>query len=95
MPTYEYECTVCGHTFEKFQSIMDKSLRNCPVCRKKVRRLISGGTALIFKGSGFYITDYRSKDYKAKASQDSPKKEIKSSLESSKKDTKSDSKKVK
>ena len=59
MPTYEYKCTACGHTFEKFQSIMAEPIKRCPVCGKaKAKRLISAGAGLIFKGSGFYITDY-------------------------------------
>lgn len=74
MPTYEYECLECGATFERFQSITARPVRRCPVCRKgKVRRLIGAGAGLIFKGSGFYATDYRSEDYKqeAKADKDS------------------------
>ncbi len=68
MPTYDYECQACGHTFEKFQSITDKPIRKCPVCNKlKVKRLISAGGGLIFKGSGFYCTDYRSDSYKSAA----------------------------
>jgi putative FmdB family regulatory protein len=59
MPTYEYECTACKYTFEEFQKITDKPLLECPRCRGKVRRLISGGAGLIFKGSGFYVTDYK------------------------------------
>lgn len=59
MPTYEYECTKCKHIFEEFQKITDRPLRRCPKCRSKLRRLISGGAGLIFKGSGFYITDYK------------------------------------
>lgn len=70
MPTYDYECTVCGHRFEAFQSMSDKPLTKCPECRGKVKRLIGAGAGLIFKGSGFYITDYRSKDYKEKARSD-------------------------
>ena len=59
MPTYSYICDACGHGFERFHSIKDPAIRKCPSCGKmKVRRLIGGGTALIFKGSGFYITDY-------------------------------------
>ena len=61
MPTYEYECTHCGYNFEAFQKITDKYLNACPKCDKKVRRLISGGAGIIFKGSGFYATDYRNK----------------------------------
>ncbi len=59
MPTYEYECTKCGHTFEAFQSIKADPLSSCPKCRGKVRRLIGGGIGVIFKGSGFYSTDNR------------------------------------
>lgn len=61
MPTYEYECTQCAHTFEAFQKITDKSLTKCPKCKKKLRRLIGGGAGIIFKGSGFYATDYKKK----------------------------------
>lgn len=67
MPTYEYECDECGHKFEEFQGINDKPVARCPRCQGKVRRLISGGSGLIFKGSGFYITENRGKDYKEKA----------------------------
>ena len=77
MPTYEYECTVCGHAFEQFQSITAPPVKQCPVCRKKVRRLIGGGSALLFKGSGFYITDYRSKNYQEKSSQEKKDQEAK------------------
>lgn len=60
MPTYEYECDACAHTFELLQSMADPAVRKCPKCRKlKVRRLISGGAGVIFKGSGFYETDYK------------------------------------
>ncbi|HEY1686001.1 MAG TPA: zinc ribbon domain-containing protein [Tepidisphaeraceae bacterium] len=65
MPTYEYKCQACGHEFEKFQSITAGPIRKCPKCGKnKVKRLLSAGAGLIFKGSGFYITDYRSEQYK-------------------------------
>ena len=57
MPTYEYECKDCGHTFEAFQSMSDAPLKICPECGKEVRRLINGGSGVIFKGSGFYVTD--------------------------------------
>jgi putative FmdB family regulatory protein len=71
MPTYEYECDACGHAFEDFQSITSKPTRKCPKCAKlKLRRLIGSGSAVIFKGSGFYQTDYRSKEYKAEAKAD-------------------------
>jgi putative FmdB family regulatory protein len=59
MPTYEYECTKCGHTFEAFQSMKDEPLSSCPKCRGRIRRLIGGGIGIIFKGSGFYTTDYK------------------------------------
>jgi putative FmdB family regulatory protein len=60
MPTYEYECDACGHRFERLQSMSEPAVRKCPQCRKlKVRRLISGGAGVIFKGSGFYETDYK------------------------------------
>ena len=79
MPTYEYACSKCGHEFEKFQSIADKPLDVCPkeLCtqkkwgRGKVKKKISAGAGLIFKGSGFYITDYRSEKYKEAAKKDS------------------------
>ncbi len=62
MPTYEYSCPKCGHVFEQFQSMSDAPLKKCPKCKKMgVRRLISGGAGLIFKGTGFYITDYKNK----------------------------------
>jgi putative FmdB family regulatory protein len=59
MPTYEYECSKCKHAFEEFQKITDKPLVQCPKCGGRLRRLISGGAGLIFKGSGFYVTDYK------------------------------------
>jgi putative FmdB family regulatory protein len=59
MPTYEYECTKCGHTFEAMQSISAKPLSRCPECKGQVKRLISAGLGVIFKGSGFYTTDNR------------------------------------
>lgn len=64
MPTYEYLCADCGRKFEIFQSINQPSLSVCPYCGGNVRRLISGGGGLLFKGSGFYATDYRSESYK-------------------------------
>lgn len=74
MPTYEYECPKCGHTFEKFQSMTDDPVKTCPECKgRKVRRLIGGGAAILFKGSGFYQTDYRSESYKKSEKQDGKK----------------------
>lgn len=62
MPTYEYECDACGHEFERLQRMTDPAVRKCPKCGKlKVRRLISGGAGVIFKGAGFYETDYKRK----------------------------------
>ena len=61
MPTYDYFCKKCQNTFEYFQSMSDSALEKCPKCNNKVRRLISGGSGLIFKGSGFYLTDYAQK----------------------------------
>lgn len=61
MPTYEYECAHCGHSFEAFQKMSDKHLDKCPKCGKKIRRLISSGAGIIFKGKGFYATDYPKK----------------------------------
>src|SRR5437868_12155802 len=71
MPTYDYECEACGHTFEEWQSFHDAELTKCPQCRKKkLRRLLGTGAAVIFKGSGFYETDYRSESYKSAAKAD-------------------------
>jgi putative FmdB family regulatory protein len=71
MPTYDYECDACGHKFEKFQPITARAVRKCPVCRKSaVRRLIGTGAGVIFKGSGFYQTDYRSDSYRKAAEKD-------------------------
>jgi len=80
MPTYEYICERCGHQFEVFQSMKEPALETCPKekCpgrrwgKGKVRRMLGTGAGLIFKGSGFYITDYRSEGYKAAASKDKP-----------------------
>src|ERR1700735_4804537 len=71
MPTYDYLCDACGHKFEHFQSISDKLLKKCPKCKKsKLRRLFGTGAAVVFKGSGFYKTDYRSDAYKKDAQAD-------------------------
>ncbi len=67
MPTYEYYCTSCGFEFEEFQSIASEPISVCPKCSEHVQRKISGGSGLIFKGSGFYITDYKNKKSPEKA----------------------------
>ena len=68
MPTYDYKCTQCGHDFEIFQSMSEDHIKKCPECEGIVRRLVGGGSGLIFKGSGFYLTDYgKGKDQKKKA----------------------------
>ena len=73
MPTYEYQCDACGHQFEQFQSITAGALRKCPACGKlKLRRLIGAGAGVIFKGNGFYQTDYRSDSYRKAAEKDKP-----------------------
>ncbi|MEM9353952.1 MAG: zinc ribbon domain-containing protein [Planctomycetota bacterium] len=80
MPTYDYECDACGHKFELFQSMSDPVKRKCPECGKlKLRRLFGTGAAVVFKGSGFYETDYRSDSYKKGAEADKKKTEKKSS----------------
>jgi putative FmdB family regulatory protein len=71
MPTYEYQCDACDHSFDEFQSIKAEPLKKCPACGKtKLRRLIGGGAAVLFRGSGFYQTDYRSDSYKQSAKKD-------------------------
>lgn len=73
MPTYDYRCNACGHRFELFQSMTESAKRKCPKCEKNaLERLIGTGAALIFKGSGFYETDYRSDSYKKAAEADKP-----------------------
>ena len=87
MPTYDYECDACGHEFELFQSISDAVKRKCPECGKlKLRRLFGTGAAVVFKGSGFYQTDYRSDSYRKAAE-----KETRSRKESSDGDSKASS----
>ncbi len=98
MPTYDYLCSGCGHAFEKFQSITASPSKKCPECKKmKLQRLIGSGAGVIFKGTGFYETDYRSKSYtdakskaetkpkEAEKKKDKPKAEKSESKESSKK----------
>ena len=73
MPTYDYVCDACEHKFELFQSITEAPKRKCPECRRqKLRRLIGPGAAIVFKGSGFYKTDYRSESYKKAAAAEKP-----------------------
>ena len=90
MPTYDYECDACGHKFELFQSISAPVEKKCPECKKpKLRRLIGTGAAVVFKGSGFYQTDYRSDSYKKAAEKDKTAPETKKDAQG---ETKSESK---
>ncbi len=83
MPTYDYECDGCGHAFELFQSISEPVKKKCPECGKqKLRRLFGTGAAVVFKGSGFYQTDYRSDSYKKGAEKDKPASEAKGDAKS-------------
>ena len=75
MPTYDYICNKCGHTFELFQSMSENPRKTCPVCKRAVRRLVSGGSGLIFKGSGFYLTDYKNDKKPPKDKKETKKKE--------------------
>jgi putative FmdB family regulatory protein len=97
MPTYDYHCDACDHDFELFQSINDPVKRKCPECQKpKLRRLFGTGAAVVFKGSGFYQTDYRSDSYKKGAEKEKPasdKPASEKSGDSKKSETKSESKK--
>jgi putative FmdB family regulatory protein len=93
MPTYEYVCDQCGHAFEEFQSITARPLRKCPACRKSaLRRLIGTGAGILFKGSGFYQTDYRTDSYKKAAEKENGGSSTKSD---SKKDSKTETKATK
>ena len=94
MPTYDYVCEACNHEFELFQSIKAEPETKCPECgKKKLRRLIGPGAALVFKGSGFYKTDYRSDSYKKAAAADKPKASTAGSETKTKDKSKSDKKK--
>jgi putative FmdB family regulatory protein len=85
MPTYDYKCNACSHTFEHFQSMKDKPLKKCPECGKNaLERLIGTGAAVIFKGSGFYQTDYRSDAYRKSAEADKKPAETPASTDKSK-----------
>ena len=94
MPTYEYKCQACGHEFEKFQSMMEDPIKTCPVCNGKVKRLIGKGACLIFKGSGFYITDYKKKEtaVQGPVKKEPPKKTTETKSPSDKKDSTTDKK---
>ena len=85
MPTYEYECKDCGHSFERFQSMTEKRLEECPKCGGILKRLIGKGAGIIFKGSGFYATDYRSSDYRKKVKEETDKAEKKAEKKKDKK----------
>jgi putative FmdB family regulatory protein len=92
MPTYDYKCDACDHAFELFQSITAAAKRKCPECGKpKLRRLFGTGAAVVFKGSGFYQTDYRSDSYKKAAEADKPKADSTSSKDKKSGDKKSSS----
>ena len=94
MPTYDYECDACHHKFEEFQAITAEVLTKCPKCKKKkLRRLFGTGAAILFKGSGFYETDYRSESYRkaAKSEQEAPKSAESKPAESKPAETKSSS----
>ena len=96
MPTYDYLCEACDHKFELFQSITEPVKKKCPQCKKsKLRRLFGTGAAIMFKGSGFYITDYRSEGYKKRASEDKPASSSSSSDSKPSGDAKSESKPAK
>tara|TARA_B100001540_G_C15784953_1_gene632810 strand:- start:1769 stop:2026 length:258 start_codon:yes stop_codon:yes gene_type:complete len=85
MPTYDYFCKKCDKTYEFFQSMSDAPIENCSICSGKLRRLVSGGTGLIFKGSGFYLTDYAKNNSKKSAVSDNKNTKKKSKKNKSKK----------
>jgi putative FmdB family regulatory protein len=76
MPTYDYECTKCGHAYEAFQQMSAPKLTKCPKCKGKLKRLIGGGSGIIFKGSGFYQTDYKKSQQPSDAPKSAPVKNI-------------------
>jgi len=95
MPTYDYACRACGYEFEEFQSITADALKKCPKCKKnKLERLIGAGAGFIFKGGGFYETDYRSDKYKkdAKADQEAAKKSKETKTDGKKSEAKKETK---
>ncbi|BBM81967.1 FmdB family zinc ribbon protein [Candidatus Uabimicrobium amorphum] len=89
MPTYSYECQSCQHVFDAFQYMSEDPLKDCPECKKEgsLKRLIGPGAGFIFKGEGFYITDYRSKSYKEKAKSESQSSSTSSDTKTSKTST--------
>ena len=88
MPTYDYKCTKCDHGFELFQSMSEEPAKKCPECGGLVRRLVSGGKGLIFKGSGFYLTDYvKNKDTKKESKKNNGVEKKKTKSDSTKKNT--------
>jgi putative FmdB family regulatory protein len=89
MPTYEYKCRKCSLVFERFQKMTDEPVKTCPRCGGEVERLISAGGGVIFKGSGFYSTDYRSESYKRKEREESGSPAKKDKKEKSKTESKS------
>ena len=93
MPTYDYKCTQCGHDFEIFQSMSESHISKCPECGGNVRRLVSGGSGLIFKGSGFYLTDYVKAKEKKKSSAEKNGKEEKTTKTDKPKEKKTANKK--
>ncbi len=93
MPTYEYKCLMCDAQFERFQGITEPAIEACPECSGRVKRLIGAGAGLIFKGSGFYITDYRSEGYKESAKKDKDTSSDKDKTKKKKKEKKTDSSK--
>ena len=93
MPTYDYECDACGHTLEIFQGINDPKKKKCPECGKnKLQRLFGTGAAIVFKGSGFYETDYRSEGYKKAAKKDKESQKSETPSDKGSKASKSESK---
>jgi putative FmdB family regulatory protein len=93
MPTYDYSCDACQHKFEQFESISAEPQKKCPKCSKrKLRRLFGAGAGVVFKGSGFYQTDYRSESYSKAAAADKPPAESSSGSSEAKSETKSEAK---
>ncbi len=93
MPTYQYKCDECDFEFEEFQKMSDAAIEICPECKGKTRRMISGGSGFLLKGSGFYSTEHRSESYKKDAANDAPSKAIVTKSSSDKKSGKSSKKK--